>query len=55
MRQGFVDLHAEWPLVRKMEMAVSKFPHQQRVGAGDVGALRGGDTESVSYEVAIDR
>lgn len=47
MGQGFVDLHTEWPLVRKIEMAVSSFPHEQRVGTDD--------TDPITYEAVIER
>ena len=55
MRQGFVDLHAEWPLVRKMEIAASTFRHDQREETGDVDSVQRGDAEQITYEAAIER
>lgn len=51
-----MDLHAEWSLVRKMQMEVSSCSHDdQWVGTDDVDALHRGDTEPITYEAAIDR
>eukprot|EP00903_Cladosiphon_okamuranus_P014347 g13321.t1 len=54
--QGFVDLHAEWTLLREMQMGASSFSRDdQRVGTDDVDVLLRGDTEAITYEMAIDR
>lgn len=55
LRQGFVDLHTEWPLVREMKMAASSVSHEQRGEHDDVNTLHRGDTEPITYEAAIDR
>ena len=50
-----MDLHTEWPLVRKMKMEASTVPREQRLGTDDVDPLHRGDTEPITYEAAIDR
>ncbi len=56
VRKGFVDLHAEWQLVREMEKAARSFSGDQRAASDDdVGALRRDDTMPITYEAAIER
>lgn len=52
-----MDLHAEWPLVRKMEKAAvtTPFPHDGEAAGTDAGALHGDDGVPITYEAAIER
>ncbi|CAM9097417.1 unnamed protein product [Pylaiella littoralis] len=53
--QGIVDLHAEWPVVRKMgKVAATTLPLDGGAGT-DGGAFGGDDAVPITYEAAIER